>query len=29
MRVDIMKEFSEVEMADLFWSSGKEYYGKY
>lgn len=29
MRLDITKEFSEVEMADLFWSSGKEYYGKY
>jgi hypothetical protein len=23
MRVDIMKEFSEVEMADLFWNSRK------
>jgi hypothetical protein len=29
MRVDIMKEFSEVEMADLFWNNRKEYYGKY
>ena len=29
MRVDIMKELSEVEMADLFWNSRKEYYGEY
>jgi hypothetical protein len=29
MRVDITKEFREVEMADLFWNSRKEYYGEY